>query len=121
MNTLLPLTIVGIVAGCIYAVTATGLVVTYTTTGIFNFAHGAIGMIAAFAYWQFSSHWHWHEPVAFLFVLLVIAPLLGAILERVLMRPLRGKTLDVTLTTTLGLLLFLIGLAPVVGEPIQHR
>ena len=121
MSTLLPLTIVGIVAGCIYAVTATGLVVTYTTTGIFNFAHGAMGMIAAFAYWQFSVHWGLPEPVAFLIVLLVVAPLLGAIIERLLMRPLRGRSLDVTLTTTLGLLLFLIGLATVVWDPKKPR
>jgi branched-chain amino acid transport system permease protein len=121
MSTLLPLTVVGLVAGCIYAVTASGLVVTYTTTGIFNFAHGAIGMIAAFAYWQFSIHWGLPEPVAFLLVLFVVAPLLGAIIERVLMRPLRGKTLDVTLTTTLGLLLFLIGLATVVWDPKKPR
>jgi branched-chain amino acid transport system permease protein len=121
MSTLLPLTIVGIVSGCIYAITATGLVVTYTTTGIFNFAHGAVGMIAAFAYWQLSVHWHLREPVAFLIVLLVIAPLMGAIVERVLMRPIRGATLDVTLTTTLGLLLFGIGLATVVWDPKKPR
>src|SRR4051794_18979070 len=114
MSTLLPLTIVGIVAGCIYAVTASGLVVTYTTTGIFNFAHGAMGMIAAFAYWQFTVHWGLPEPVAFVIVLFGVAPLLGGIIERLLMRPLRGRSLDVTLTTTLGLLLFLIGLATVV-------
>src|SRR5215471_14865059 len=106
MNQFLAYTVIGIVAGCIYAITATGLVVTYTTTGIFNFAHGAAGMVAAFAYWQLASHWHLPEPLAFLIVLLVIAPLMGAIIEWGLMRPIRGATLDVTLTTTLGLLLF---------------
>ncbi len=121
MNTLLPLTIVGIVSGCIYAITATGLVVTYTTTGIFNFAHGAVGMVAAFAYWQLAVHWHLKEPLAFLIVLLVLAPLMGAVIERVLMRPIRGATLDVTLTTTLGLLLFGIGLATVIWDPKKPR
>jgi branched-chain amino acid transport system permease protein len=121
MSTFLPLTVVGIVAGSIYAITASGLVVTYTTTGIFNFAHGAMGMIAAFAYWQFSIHWGLPEPVAFLIVLFVVAPLLGAIIEWTLMRPIRGKTLDITLTTTLGLLLFLIGLATVVWDPKKPR
>ena len=36
----------------IFAIAASGLVLTYTTTGIFNFAHGAIGMLGAFTYWQ---------------------------------------------------------------------
>src|SRR6266568_7559567 len=33
--------VVGLSLGGIYAITAGGLVVTYATTGIFNFAHGA--------------------------------------------------------------------------------
>ena len=55
----LSFTVIGIVTGCIYGLTATGLVVTYTTSGIFNFAHGAIGMAAAYTYWQFHVGWGW--------------------------------------------------------------
>ena len=32
----------GLVTGAIYSITASGLILTYTTSGIFNFAHGAI-------------------------------------------------------------------------------
>jgi len=39
-------------AAGIYAVAASGLVVTYATSGVFNFAHGAIGMFCAFTYWE---------------------------------------------------------------------
>ena len=48
----LTFTVVGLSTAAIYAVIASGLVLTYTTTGVFNFAHGAIGMLAAFTYWQ---------------------------------------------------------------------
>src|SRR5918911_390899 len=58
MPTFLSFTVIGIVYGCIYALTASGLVVTYTTSGIFNFAHGAAGMIAAWVYWQLRIGWH---------------------------------------------------------------
>ena len=44
--------VVGITIGSIYAIVAMGLVVTYTTSGIFNFAQGAIGMFCAFIYWE---------------------------------------------------------------------
>ncbi len=44
--------VVGVTLGSIYAVAATGLVVTYTTSGIFNFAQGAMGMFCAFVYWE---------------------------------------------------------------------
>ena len=64
MEQLVQLTIVGLVAGCVYALSATGLVVTYTTSGIFNFAHGAIGMLGAFTYWQLTVGWHWPAILA---------------------------------------------------------
>ena len=44
--------VVGVTIGSIYAIAASGLVVTYTTSGIFNFAQGAMGMFCAFVYWQ---------------------------------------------------------------------
>ena len=62
METFLAFTVVGIVTGAIYAVAASGLVVTYTTSGIFNFAHGAIGMFMAFVYWQLRVHRHVAGP-----------------------------------------------------------
>jgi branched-chain amino acid transport system permease protein len=39
--------VTGVVTGSIYAVTASGLVVTYNATGVFNFAHGAVGRFLA--------------------------------------------------------------------------
>src|SRR2546428_380381 len=121
MTTFMAFTIVGLVVGCIYALTATGLVVTYTTSGVFNFAHGAIGMLAAFAYWQLTVSWRWPVPVALLLILLVLAPLLGALVERALIRPLHGAPVDLSLVVTLGLLLALIGVANQVWKPTVAR
>ncbi|HLG91718.1 MAG TPA: ABC transporter permease, partial [Acidimicrobiales bacterium] len=86
MSRFLVFTVLGLVDGCIYALTATGLVVTYTTSGIFNFAHGAVGMVSAFVYWDLAVNHHWPEPLALALVVLVVAPLLGAVIERSLMR-----------------------------------
>jgi branched-chain amino acid transport system permease protein len=84
MSQFLSLTAAGIATyGCVYALAAMGLVVTYTTAGIFNFAHGAIGMVGAFLYWQFTQQWGWNELLALFLVVVVIAPLLGATLEKV--------------------------------------
>jgi branched-chain amino acid transport system permease protein len=111
MDAFLSFTVVGLVIGCIYALTASGLVVTYTTSGVFNFAHGAIGMVAAYMYWQLSVAWHWPQLLAMLMVLLVIAPIFGAVVERVLIRPLYGAPVDITVVVTLGLMLTLFGVA----------
>ena len=65
MHEFLEFTIIGIVLGSAYAVAASGLVVTYATSGIFNIAHGAIGMFMAFVYWQLSvglAHQHRRWP-----------------------------------------------------------
>jgi len=111
MTEFLAFTITGIVTGAIYAIAASGLVVTYTTSGIFNFAHGAIGMVMAFLYWQLRVHMHWPAPLALIVVLFILAPLFGALIERVLMRNVRGSDTGVALMVTLGLLLALIGVA----------
>jgi branched-chain amino acid transport system permease protein len=121
MTTFLALTLVGLVIGCIYALTACGLVVTYTTSGVFNFAHGAIGMLAAFTYWQLTVDWGMPVPVAFLLVLGVLAPLLGAGIERLLIRPLYGAPVGVSLVVTLGLLVLMLGLANAVWAPTDAR
>lgn len=112
----LSFTVVGIVTGCLYALTAVGMVVTYTTSGIFNFAHGAIGMFMAFTYWQLAASpaaggWGWPVPIAMAVVLFVFAPLAGALIERVVIRPLYGASLSVSLVVTLGLLLLILGLS----------
>ena len=55
--------LVGVVAAAVYAISATGLVVTYVTSGVFNFAHGAIGMFLAFVYWELLVPQGWPMPV----------------------------------------------------------
>ena len=90
MDQFLAYAIVGLTTAAIYAVVGSGLVLTYTTTGVFNFAHGAAGMLAAFTYWQLTVGWGWPVPVALAAVLLVIAPVFGALMERVIIRPVAG-------------------------------
>lgn len=117
MDKFLTFTIVGLSLAAIYAVIASGLVLTYTTTGIFNFAHGAAGMLAAFTYWQLRFDWGWPVPICLLLILGVMAPLFGVILEVVVMRGLRGTTETVKLVVSISLLLFMIGLAQLIWAP----
>lgn len=116
MQELLSFTIVGIVTGAIYAVAASGLVLTYTTTGVFNFAHGAVGMVAAFAYWQLRVDWGWPTPIAVVVVLFGVAPAMGAVVE-VLMRRFHGADVGTLLVITIGLTVMLIGAIQSIYEP----
>lgn len=101
--------LIGISAGCVFAVAASGLVLTYTTTGVFNFAHGAVGMVAAFAYHEIHVGRGVPVPIALVLVLGVLAPLIGLALERI-MRTFRNAAPGTTLTVTIGLTIMLIGL-----------
>ena len=73
MSLFIGLTIAGLATGAIYAIAASGLVVTYTTSGVFNFAHGSLGMLMTFLYWQLRVADHWAGPWALGAVLLVAA------------------------------------------------
>src|SRR3546814_514270 len=103
-------TLIGLSGGCVFAIAASGLVLTYTTTGVFNFAHGAVGMIAAFVYHDLKAEAGLPTPVALAIVLLVLAPLVGLGLERT-MRSFRGAAPGTTLTVTIALTILLIGVA----------
>lgn len=111
MHVFLQYTVLGVVYGAVYAVAASGLVVTYSTSGVFNFAHGAIGMVAAFTYWEMTQAHNVPVLLALAIVLVVEAPLMGIIIERVLMRRLFGASTERSLMVTLGLMVILLGLA----------
>ncbi len=121
MDKLLTFSITGLSLAAIYAIGASGLVLTYTTTGVFNFAHGAIGMIGAFAYWQLRFDWGWPAPVALAVVLLLMAPLFGVFLESVIMRSLEGTSDATKLVVSISLLSGLIGLANWIWQPGVQR
>jgi branched-chain amino acid transport system permease protein len=117
MHEFLEFTIIGLVLGSAYAVAATGLVMTYATTGIFNIAHGAIGMLMAFVYWQLSVPWHLNPGLAFVITVFVLAPIFGAIVERALIRRVDPSNVLVTLAITVGLTIFLIGGVDEIWKP----
>ena len=122
MSQFLSLTVAGIATyGCVYALTAMGLVVTYTTSGIFNFAQGAIGMIGAYVYWELWQAHGWPSWLALLVVVGLVAPLLGAGLERVIVRRLENAGLEARLTVTIALLLLGIAAATAIWNPATSR
>src|SRR5829696_273004 len=106
VSTFIQYTLYGIMAGSVYAIAASGLVLTYTTSGIFNFAHGAVGMLAAFTYWQLRIDWGWPAPIALFVVLVVLAPLFGAFLQRVIMSGLQGTSEIVRVVVPVAVMLF---------------
>ena len=101
-----PYIIAGLVTGCIYAISALGLVLTYTSSRVFNFAAGVIAWsIAVFYYWlhEYKHGPRWPIPVAAPFAILIVAPLLGLFLYWLLFRKLTHASPTVRLVSTVGL------------------
>lgn len=114
-------TILGLVTASIYAIGASGLVVTYTTSGIFNFAHGAVGMAGAFTYWQLHVKWGLPTLPTIIIILVVIAPLFGWFIDRVIMRGLEGASEVTRAVVPIGLLFGLLALVPIVWSGTTAR
>jgi len=117
MSQFLTFTILGLSTAAIYAVASSGLVVTYNTSGIFNFSHGAIGMFCAFLYWQLSRGWGWPTPIALVVVVFIFAPALGAVIERVVFRGVEGASEVTKLVVSVSLLVFFVALANWIWPP----
>lgn len=113
----------GLALGAIAALSGVGLLITYRATGVFNVAHGATAMMAAYVFWQLTDGWGLPVWLAALLVLAIAAPLFGMVLERVVFRPLqrRSATPAESLVATIGLLVLLLGIAYVVwGAQVRH-
>ncbi len=102
--------------GSILLLVALGLAITYGLMGVINMAHGELMMIGAYAtYWvqsQFKTYW----PNAFDYYLWLAVPasfiaaaLMGALLERLIIKHLYGRPLE-TLLATWGISLMLMQL-----------
>jgi branched-subunit amino acid ABC-type transport system permease component len=114
-------TILGLVLGAVYAIAASGLVLTYTTSGIFNFAHGAQAMLSAFLYWQLTVPWGLPTGVALLLVAGVIGPLMGMGLYQLLMKGLRDVDEVTKVIVTVSVLLGMVQLSFWIWEPSEPR
>ena len=111
MNEFLAYTFVGLLYGSAYAVAASGLVLTYTTTRVFNLGQGAISMLMAYTYWQLKVKEGLPTWLSIALILLIIAPVLGVVIERVAARNLGNAPVSVSLVVTIGLFVLIIGIA----------
>src|SRR6476659_323473 len=111
MSSLLQYAIPGIPFGCIYALVAVGLVLTYRSSGVFNLAFGAQAYISAAVFYDLAGVHHWPTWAACLIAVLVVGPVVGIVLDRALFRHMRTASATVKLVAALGLL---VGLPPLI-------
>lgn len=106
--------IAGLVLGGIYAIAASGLVVTYLSAGILNFAFGSIAFFLARFYYYLHTQQHWAIAPAAIVAVVLAGPALGVVLYAGLFRLLRLSSQLIKVVATLGLSVMLPPLAALV-------
>ncbi|WP_261561736.1 branched-chain amino acid ABC transporter permease/ATP-binding protein [Frankia tisae] len=108
MNDLLPFIIIGLVSGSVYGLAATGLVLTYKTSGIFNLAHGAVATTAAYTFYFLRVQHELPWGLAALLSIGVVGPALGLLLE-LMARRLAEVRVVYKIVATIGIILAVQG------------
>jgi branched-subunit amino acid ABC-type transport system permease component len=94
----------GLPFGCVFALVAVGLVLTFKTSRVFNLAFGAQAFVSAAVYYDVRARHDWPIIPAFVLAVVIVGPLLGLVLDRALFRYLRTAPAIAKLVVSLGLL-----------------
>jgi ABC-type branched-subunit amino acid transport system ATPase component/branched-subunit amino acid ABC-type transport system permease component len=108
----LPFIVVGIATGAVYSLMAAGLLLTFKTSGIFNFGHGAIATAAAYLFYFLHYVRGYNWEVSFILAALVAGLIIGLLMERVA-RLLANQRTDLQVVGTVGIYLLVEGIATV--------
>jgi sulfate-transporting ATPase len=98
--------ILGLGAGALYAIAAVGLVLVYRGSGVVNFAQGAMGMVAAYVFFEARQRDHLPALIAVALGLLASA-VLGAAFHLLVLRRMRNASMLAKIVATLALLVVL--------------
>jgi branched-chain amino acid transport system permease protein len=114
MEVFLRTLLLGLVTGSVYGLAATGVVLTYRTSGILNLGYGALAMFTTFVYWNFVVTLGWPLWAAVLVVVVAIAPAIGFFLDSQLFRRIEGQPTVIGVIATVGLSVLLQGIVFVI-------
>jgi ABC-type branched-subunit amino acid transport system ATPase component/branched-subunit amino acid ABC-type transport system permease component len=105
---MLPFIVAGLTTGSIFALAAVGLVLTYKTSGIFNFAHGSLATASAFLFYflhvQHAMPWQFAAIVC----VVVAGPVMGWVIEMIARR-IASARLPMKVLAMIGVLLAIQG------------
>jgi len=100
----LPFIVAGLTVGSVYALAGSGLVLTFKTSGIFNFGHGALATVAVYVFYYLYVEAELPLVLCLLVSVLVVGVILGLLMER-LARSLATVPVGLQAAATVGLIL----------------
>ena len=102
---LLQLLLNGLIVGTLYGVVAMSFVLIYKASQVVNFAQGEFLLVGAWVCWFFLTEWQLPFWAGFLFTMAFMT-LFGIILQVVVLRPLIGEPVISVIMATIGLGIF---------------
>jgi branched-chain amino acid transport system permease protein len=103
---LIQLLVNGLIVGMLYGVVAMCFTLIYKSTQVVNFAQGEFLVLGAWICWYFIVKWQLPFVAAFVFAL-VFTTLFGILVQVVLLRPLVGEPIISVIMVTIGLAIFM--------------
>jgi branched-chain amino acid transport system permease protein len=105
LTLLFQLTLNGLIVGALYGVVAMSFVLIYKASQVVNFAQGEFLLVGAWVCWWFLVEWQLPFWAGFLFTLAFMT-LFGLILQVVVLRPLIGEPVISVIMATIGMGIF---------------
>src|SRR3989304_8285867 len=90
----------GIASGRLFPILALSIVMIYRSTDVLNFAQGEMALFSTFIAWTFLTRMEFWPAF---FLSLLVAAVMGAALERFVLRPVEGAPVLNAVIGTLGL------------------
>ncbi|HOO74083.1 MAG: branched-chain amino acid ABC transporter permease [Thermotogae bacterium] len=101
--------ILGLPQGALYGLMAFGIALIFRTVSVMNFSHGHAGMIGAFI--AFTVYTQVNNIFIAIIAAIISAFIIGVLIEKFLMRPVKHLSHGAMLIITLGLLMIFEGLS----------
>jgi branched-subunit amino acid ABC-type transport system permease component len=99
--------ITSFVTAGLVALMSAGVVLTYATTRIFNFGYAGVAYSGAYIFFELNTGAGWPSWAAAVFVIVVVCPLLGVVLDVAIFRRLAEASESAQIVATVGVLLAL--------------
>jgi branched-chain amino acid transport system permease protein len=109
MGKFVQLVVDGLSTGSVYAALALAIVLVHQATGLINFAQGGMAVLSAYVVWSLTNRGL--PLIVAILVAIVFSVVLGAVVERYLMRRFERGDPDTAVVVTIGLLTLITGFA----------
>jgi branched-chain amino acid transport system permease protein len=119
LMTFLQFLINGLIVGGAYALIGIGLTLIFGYMNVVNFAHGEMYMLGAYFLFTYCMIWEINFFLSMLFAIGTVM-IIGFVFEKIILRKIRGRSIETVMLAMIGLSLLLQNIAMLVWSPVPE-